>query len=65
MPGAGGVPVGATVGGAVSVVDSGGEVEDGAAVELVVTFEVGDVVVVEGLGLAGLLPLVCARTSRP
>ena len=65
MPGAGWIPVGATVGRAVSVVESGGEVDGGAVVEVVVTVEVGDVVVVDGLGVAGLLPLVCARSSRP
>ena len=57
--------MGATVGGAVPVVEAGGEVEGGAVVEVVPTVEVGDVVVVDGFGVGGLLPPVCASSSRP
>ncbi len=64
-PGAGWVPVGATVGGAVSLVEAGGDVEGGAVVEVVPTVEVGDVVVVDGFGVGGLLPPVSASSSRP
>lgn len=65
MPGADWVPVGATVGEAVSLVEAGGDVEGGAVVEVVPIVEVGDVVVVDGFGVGGLLPPVCASSSRP
>lgn len=42
----------------------GGEVVGDAVVEVVTAGEVGDVVV-DGFGVAGLLPPVWARSSRP